>query len=290
MKTFLLGVLACCGLAFAQVPTIRPLNPPSVNPGTSFFLTVHGTGIGSQSQLLINGVVQGGSFFSLGAINAYLGPVSGAQTLRIQVKNTSGLVSNTFYLPIATAVPAGPGFLTSPVAIAGAKSPGPSVVADFNGDGIPDIATGDTTNNVVYVLLGQGNGTFTLASTVSALGSPIAVKVGDFNNDGNLVSGPNHCGNCVRKWEWNLRPCPESLHVPRQAIPGLFLFAHRRLERRRSTGFAVGTDTGMFVFSNSGSGASFTSTEIYTGYTINGAFAGDFNNDGRSDSGHAWYE
>jgi uncharacterized protein (TIGR03437 family) len=59
---------------------------------------------------------------------------------------------------------------------------------DFNGDGIPDLATANAATNNVTVLLGNGSGGFTPAP-----GSPFAVGtypgfvvVGDFNKDGHL--------------------------------------------------------------------------------------------------------
>ncbi|WP_058189783.1 beta strand repeat-containing protein [Terracidiphilus gabretensis] len=58
------------------------------------------------------------------------------------------------------------------------------VVADFNGDGIPDIAI--ALENSVVVYLGNGNGTFTQTRT-SAIPSGVSgtqVAVGDFNGDG----------------------------------------------------------------------------------------------------------
>jgi YD repeat-containing protein len=60
-----------------------------------------------------------------------------------------------------------------------------AVVGDFNGDGIPDLATANS-GNTASILLGNGDGTFTEAS-----GSPItvgnedlAIATADFNGDG----------------------------------------------------------------------------------------------------------
>jgi FG-GAP-like repeat/PKD domain/FG-GAP repeat len=60
------------------------------------------------------------------------------------------------------------------------------VVADFNGDGHPDLATASASDNNVSVLLGNGSGGFS-----PAIGSPFTVgrdpesmAVGDFNGDG----------------------------------------------------------------------------------------------------------
>ena len=58
------------------------------------------------------------------------------------------------------------------------------VVADFNGDGKPDIAVTDQATNTVLLLAGQGDGTF-LTSFQYAVGvGPEDIAVGDFNGDG----------------------------------------------------------------------------------------------------------
>ena len=61
-------------------------------------------------------------------------------------------------------------------------------VGDFNGDGKPDLALANFSNNSVDVLLGNGDGTFQSPLTYS-LGQglyPQSVAVGDFNGDGKL--------------------------------------------------------------------------------------------------------
>jgi hypothetical protein len=60
------------------------------------------------------------------------------------------------------------------------------VTADFNGDGIADLATANWGDNTVTVLLGDGAGGFTPASgSPFPVGTyPKAIAVGDFNGDG----------------------------------------------------------------------------------------------------------
>jgi hypothetical protein len=57
---------------------------------------------------------------------------------------------------------------------------GLSAIADFNGDGIPDVAT--STGSTVNVLLGVGDGTFVSKSTINA--TAYVMIAGDFNQDG----------------------------------------------------------------------------------------------------------
>jgi hypothetical protein len=57
---------------------------------------------------------------------------------------------------------------------------------DFNGDGNLDLVTTDQFDNQVYVLLGNGDGTFGPPVSFATAGFPSSVAVGDFNGDGRL--------------------------------------------------------------------------------------------------------
>ena len=78
--------------------------------------------------------------------------------------------------------------------------PRQTVVADFNGDGLPDIATVVPEENEVIILINNGNGTFRHAQRL-ADSEPRAIAAGDFNNDGHIdlaVFGPDlTLGNAV---------------------------------------------------------------------------------------------
>ena len=58
---------------------------------------------------------------------------------------------------------------------------GLGVVADFNGDGHLDQAV--LSSNGVSIFLGNGDGTFTLKSTITLGSQPYSLAVGDFNGD-----------------------------------------------------------------------------------------------------------
>ena len=58
-------------------------------------------------------------------------------------------------------------------------------VADFNRDGIPDLAVADYISKALTILLGNGDGTFTATAVSPPTGNgPDSVAVGDFNGDG----------------------------------------------------------------------------------------------------------
>jgi hypothetical protein len=57
-------------------------------------------------------------------------------------------------------------------------------VADVNGDGRPDMVTSNSDGNSVSVLLGNGDGTFSVQQTFAVGRSPRPVKVADLNGDG----------------------------------------------------------------------------------------------------------
>jgi hypothetical protein len=65
------------------------------------------------------------------------------------------------------------------------QNPASPVTADFNGDGIPDLATVNENSETLTILLGKGDGTFTPVSVNPATGnSPVSMVTADFNGDG----------------------------------------------------------------------------------------------------------
>jgi hypothetical protein len=69
----------------------------------------------------------------------------------------------------------------------GGISPGSFVTADFNGDGIPDLAVpafGVGTTGTIAILLGNGDGTFNPAPSITTPHAIELTKVADFNGDG----------------------------------------------------------------------------------------------------------
>jgi len=69
-----------------------------------------------------------------------------------------------------------------------------AVVADFNGDGIDDIAFTDL-NPMTEIYLGKGDATFVAAPVLTLPGNPLQAAVGDFNGDGKADLSLN-CTGC----------------------------------------------------------------------------------------------
>lgn len=74
-------------------------------------------------------------------------------------------------------------FTTGSTLTVGDKT-GSITAADFNGDGILDLATANSGDNTVTVLFGKENGTFPTQSTLNVGSSPDAITAADFNGDG----------------------------------------------------------------------------------------------------------
>ena len=96
-------------------------------------------------------------------------PLYGSNPIAILLGKGDG----TFAEPVLASVPGFPVDITQ------------IVHADFNGDGIPDLAVIDSDNSVVDILLGNGDGTFTAETTTPPIsGIPLNFATGDFNGDG----------------------------------------------------------------------------------------------------------
>jgi len=75
-------------------------------------------------------------------------------------------------------------FLTANLFGPGGTGPTQLAVADFNGDGHPDVVVANGGNNTIGVLLSKGDGTFQAPVSTSVACNPTWVAAGDFNGDG----------------------------------------------------------------------------------------------------------
>ena len=81
--------------------------------------------------------------------------------------------------------PAPPGLVLTPtLTYAVGSVPKALAIADFNGDGKPDMAVINESSGTVSILLGGGDGTFAAAATLVTGAVPTQIVAGDFNGDG----------------------------------------------------------------------------------------------------------
>ena len=103
--------------------------------------------------------------------------------LATRARTTLLLLTAAFSLARVTyAVP--PVVFRTPPAFPVGSGPWQVVAADFDGDGLPDMATVDFNVNTVSVLLGQGGGAFSSATSFVVGNHPDSLAVADVNGDG----------------------------------------------------------------------------------------------------------
>ena len=206
--TCCLGLSLAASTCFPQsnpVPFVnQPLVPAAVAPaGPQFSLTVNGAGFVPGSIVNWNGTPLTTQFISAGKLMAVVPArnVSTNATVSVTVvsPNPGGGSSNS--VPFAIIEPTS-NLVFRALPVAGTTSPISAVTADFNHDGIADLAVIDQAPasscdyqyggvGSIAVLLGNGDGTFTKHSTlcfVDRLGeTPQRLAVtGDLNRDGNV--------------------------------------------------------------------------------------------------------
>ncbi|HEY6270415.1 MAG TPA: choice-of-anchor D domain-containing protein [Terriglobales bacterium] len=80
----------------------------------------------------------------------------------------------------------GDGTFRNPALYTALSYPEYAVPADFNGDGVLDLAVMGFGTNEISILLGNGDGTFQNPVSYAVDSAPYAIAVGDFNADGKL--------------------------------------------------------------------------------------------------------
>jgi hypothetical protein len=180
-------------LSYAQAPlpfVNQQLVPDTTAPGgAQFTLTVNGTGFVSSSVVKWNGDALVTQFISGTQLTAIVPAedIAKATTASVTVVTPApgGGTSNVAFFTVYANTGNSVSFVVGTALTGGANS-NSVAVGDFNGDGKLDVAVANRDSNNASILLGDGTGNFTIASTPSVGWGPEAIAVGDFNGDGKL--------------------------------------------------------------------------------------------------------
>ncbi len=184
-------LLASTLIVMAQnpVPFInQPLVPDAIAPaapGSTFALTVNGTGFVPASTVNWNGSPRTTAFVNGSRLITFVlsSDIAYPSTASITVVSPEpgGGTSNALFLPIN--IPTSSlGFQADRLLCR--RKPAGVATADFNRDGKLDLAVANYGTGMVSILLGNGNGTFQ-SPTGLLVGSSAQVPIiGDFNGDG----------------------------------------------------------------------------------------------------------
>jgi hypothetical protein len=171
------------GAQLSPVPFIdKPLVPTSIAPGApAFTLTLNGGNFVPTSVVQWNGRPRTTHFLGQARLTASIPASDLAKpgTASVSVKSPGAPASNVAFFSVVTPV-ASVAFTGSTFSTFG--DPQSVVTADFNNDGILDLALGNSGN--LAILLGNGDGTFQPVARYQANYEPEIIASGDFNGDG----------------------------------------------------------------------------------------------------------
>ncbi len=307
------GVTAYDGLLGIQINTTappgnpvpflnQPLVPTAVSPGhAGFMLSVSGTGFVSAATVNFNRAPLNTTFVDNEHLTALVPAVdvANAGTAAVMVVNPSpgGGASNVVYFTVG-APEATVTFANAPNSPLQISEPFGIAAADFNEDGKPDLAISAGTE--VYVLLGNGDGTFAPAAS-SPMAVPVApydsattpftgpVATGDFNHSGHLALAVGEfqsqaavilLGNGDGSFVPSSAAFANAFGAPISAVEAADFNADGNLDLAITNEFTGSSPVDLGY----GDGAFTAVSALYTGIFPVGVAVGDFNADGKLDA------
>ncbi len=250
-----------------HTPTVSVL----LGKGDGTFTTGTPLATGKMPVAIVTGDFNGDGVLDLAVVNQK------DNTVSIFLGNTvMGHGNGTFTLKSSPATG------VTPVAIA---------AGDFNGDGETDLAVvnqGDSTHTPsVSILLGKGDGTFTLQSTLATGNTPSAIATADFNADGLLdLAVTNQADNTVSIFLGNLSN-PGTFSAKTDFITGTAPVALAtgdfNVDGRPDLAVANQSDSTVSILVGLGDGTFAPKFDVTTGTGPVGIVSTDFNGDNTPD-------
>lgn len=282
------------------VPFLNPLVPDAAAPGgPAFTLTLTGTGFVNGSTINWNGSLRTTTFISSSKLTAAI-PASdltesGTAIVTVVSPGPGGGISNSQFFQIVN-----PGsqqlYWTSLDVTGQVPITSPLIAGDFNYDGKLDIV--GAVGEVVYVMLGNGDGTFQSAhGTLSVVGSTITgINVADVNGDGKLdivVTGSKDSktsfvatmyGNGDGSFQAPIETDFSGVHFPSRPVMADF-------DRDGNLDLAYSTASGIQALLANGDGTfRMGPTSPLSQIGLNVPTVGDFNGDGKLDLVVTFYD
>ncbi len=268
----------------------QPLVPDAVAPGaSSFTLTVNGTGFVSGAIVNWNGAPLNTTFVSSSQLTATVpaSDIAVATTASVTVVNPTpaGGTSNVQFFSVSSPV-ARPTFATSVQGIEFFGNDQYStnlVAADFNGDGMLDLAGAISRDDYLSIFIGNGDGSFQSPKKFDPGNDPVALVAADFNGDGKIdLAVANFGENTVSILLGNgdgtfQRRVPVAVASIGQAP---MLAADLNGDGNLDLAI-VGDDGFLYVLLGNGDGT--FKSPISTGQSVQYMTVGDFNGDGKLD-------
>jgi hypothetical protein len=164
-------------------------------------------------------------------------------------------------------------------------------VADFNGDGLADLAVANASSNTVSIALGHGDGTFAPAQNIPVGRTPYTVTVGDFAGHGNLgFVTANYGDDTVSVVRGNgdgtfapVRTIPVGVHPHAVAVGDFANDGHLDLAVALAGVGSQADNAGLAILLGRGDGTFSDPTVYPAGSSDAGVAVGDFNGDGVPD-------
>ena len=171
----------------------------------------------------------------------------------------------------------------APVFASGGNGTHGLAFADLNGDGIPDLAAVNQTNNTVGVLLGNGTGSYLLQAVYPIDSGATAIVAGDFDGDGHadlavLNADINTIGLLIGSANGQFSP-----GTPVGIPGGATALAIGDVDRDGRPDLVVGATNTVRVLRGTGAGGFTPLTSVAVSGAPGGIALGDFDRDGALD-------